>query len=344
MNNKKKTGLIAAIISIAVLFGWALWPAPAPTPAPEPAPTPVSALTPASTPTPAASATPAAVTEPTSDVVTVYVFAVGEALSVFIDDGDMEVLIDGGNDGGKRKDGGTVAGFIMDKIDDGTLEYVIATHSHSDHIGGLDADIYDAFHVAHTIYGDKGTSKQFEAFWTAANDEQDSEVHEDIDEVITLSNGVTLSVFDILDGDNNTNNNSVISLFDYHGTKMLITGDAEDEKSKVVRESLTSRLTEEKIADIDVYVVGHHGSETSSSEALLKIIQPTYAVISSVGPNHGSYHNPDISVLERLAAVNAKIYATYISGDITVTFSDAGVHLSPPERELVSVSNYANAA
>lgn len=276
--------------------------------------------------------------------VMVYVFAVGEALSVFIDDGNTEVLIDGGNDGGKRKDGGTVSEFIGEKIEDGTLEYVIATHSHADHIGGLDEDIYEAFHVANTIYGDKGATKQYSEFWKEANDEEASEVHEDIDEVITLSDGVTLSIFDILDGDKNTNNNSVISLLDYHGAKLLVTGDAEDEKSSKVQNALVSRLEREGIANIDVYVVGHHGSETSSSEELLSLIKPTYAIISSVGPNHGSYHNPDISVLNRLAKINARIFATYISGDITVVFGGDGVTLSPPESDLVTAENYADAA
>jgi beta-lactamase superfamily II metal-dependent hydrolase len=295
---------------------------PAPVPDPEPVPAPNSE----------------------TDPVNVYVFAVGEALSVFIDDGDTEVLIDGGNDGGKRKDGGTVAEFLTENIDDGVLEYVIATHSHADHIGGLDKDIYDAFNVAHTIYGDKGTSKQYGEFWTAANGEESSEVHEDIDETISLSEGVTLSVFDILDGDKNTHNNSVISLFDYHGAKMLVTGDAEDEKSKAVHNALVSTLREKSVSDIELYIVGHHGSETSSSEELLSLIHPANAVISSVGPNHGSYNNPDISVLKRLKAVKSKVYATYVSGDITATFSAKGVSLSPPDSELITTENYADAA
>ncbi|MDR3071866.1 MAG: hypothetical protein LBU41_00045, partial [Clostridiales Family XIII bacterium] len=60
--------------------------------------------------------------------------------------------------------------------------------------------------------------------------------------------------------------------------------------------------------------------------------------------NHRSYHNPDVSVLERLTKINAEIYATYISGDIIITFSGEGVNLSPPENELVTTSNFADAA
>jgi competence protein ComEC len=317
--------LIALLIAVMILTACSST-TPEPTPVPDPEPT--------STPP----------TEQSYEVVTVTVFAVGEALSVFIDDGDTEILIDGGNDGGKRKDGGTVAEYLSEKIEDGILEYVIATHSHSDHIGGLDEDIYGIFEVSHTIYGDKGTSEQYSQFWKAANSEENSEVHEDVDEVITLSDGVTLSVFDILDGDKNTNNNSGIALFDYYGKTMLITGDAEDEKSKTVHEALVDRLNKESVEDIDVYIVGHHGSETSSSSELIELIKPKYAIISSVGPNHGSYKNPDVSVLKRLEDIKAKIFATYVSGDILITFDKNGVSLSTPDSELVTSENYKEAA
>jgi beta-lactamase superfamily II metal-dependent hydrolase len=325
---KLRIKALAAIITVAFIIpiGCGCEPGPAPTPPQIPPSTPVADPEPSLPPVSA------------SDAVNVYVFDVGEALSVFIDDGETEVLIDGGNHGGKRTGGGTVAEFIKGRINDGALEYVIATHSDADHIGGLDNDIYGVFQVKHTIYGDTGTSNQYKEFWAAASGEPDSELYNDIDEVTILSEGVTLSVFDILDDMSNTNNNSVISLLDCYGRKLLVTGDAEDYRSKTVRNALTAKLRGEGVSDIDVYIVGHHGSETSSSAELLALIRPEYAVISSAGPDHRD-KNPDPSVLRRLTEVNAGIYATYISGDIVIMFDNNGIKLSPPVDERIMLSD-----
>jgi competence protein ComEC len=125
--------------------------------------------------------------------------------------------------------------------------------------------------------------------------------------------------------------------------KMLITGDAEDEKSKTVRNALTERLRTEHLYPIDVFVVGHHGSKTSNSDELLFIIKPTYAVISSEGPDK-KYHNPNRDIMERLVSTQAKIFATCKSGDITVAFKDEEILLSPPDSELLILENYEDVA
>jgi competence protein ComEC len=158
---------------------------------------------------------------------------------------------------------------------------------------------------------------------------------------VSLSDGVTLSIFDILDGESNTNNNSVISLLDCYGRKLLVTGDAEDEKSKTVREALVGRLRGEGVTNIDVYVVGHHGSETSSSKELLALTRPAYAVISSAGPKYKNYNNPSPDVLRRLTNVNAEIYATYRSGDITVTIDRNRMLLLSPGNGRITLSDYS---
>jgi competence protein ComEC len=268
----------------------------------------------------------------------VYVWDVDEALSVLIDGGDTEILIDAGND----RDGSVIASKIAPYITDDTIEYVIATHSHADHIGGME-DIYEAYQVDHTIYGDTGTTKQYAEFVDAASAEPNSAVQEDEDEAIDLPNGATLAILDILDGASNTNNNSVIAVLEAGGHKMLVTGDVEDEESKDVRAALVGRLQAERLYPIDVYVVGHHGSETSNSGALLSLINPTFALISSEGPG-GHYGNPDITVMERLTAVSAMIFATYRSGDITITFGEDGIKLSSPDSERLTVENYREAA
>jgi beta-lactamase superfamily II metal-dependent hydrolase len=275
---------------------------------------------------------------PTPGTVTAYVWDVGEALSVLIDDDDTEILIDAGND----RDGSVIAGKVAPYVTDGTIEYVIATHSHADHIGGME-NIYEAYQVEHTIYGDTGTTRQFREFMDAASSEPNSAVKEDEHEAIDLPNGATLTVLDILDGASNTNNNSVIAVLEANGYKVLVTGDAEDEKSKEVQAALVGRLQAESLYPIDVYVVGHHGSETSNSSALLSLINPTFALISSEGPS-GHYGNPDITVMERLATVDATIFSTYRSGDIEITFGEDGIEFSSPDSERLTVENYREAA
>jgi beta-lactamase superfamily II metal-dependent hydrolase len=136
----------------------------------------------------------------------------------------------------------------------------------------------------------------------------------------------------ILDGASNTNNNSVVTVLEASGHKMLVTGDAEDEKSKKVRTALLGRLQTENLYPIDVYVVGHHGSETSSSAGLLSLIRPTFAVISNEGPS-GQYENPDITVMKRLSAAGATVFSTYRSGDVVIEFGRDGIALSPPDRD-----------
>jgi competence protein ComEC len=275
---------------------------------------------------------------PAPDTVTAHVWNVGEALSVFIDDENVEILIDAGND----RDGAGIVEKVAPYVTDGTIEYVIATHSHADHIGGME-DVYAAYQVTHTIYGDTGTTGQFKEFMDAASAEPGSAVKEDVDEVIALPSGATLAILDVLDGAPNTNNNSVVSVLEADGHKMLVTGDAEDEKTEEVLTALVARLQNERLYSRDVYIVGHHGSETSSSAGLLSLINPAFALISSEGPG-GQNKNPDITVMERLSTTGATVFSTYRSGDMVIEFGQDGIKLSPPESERLTVENYRDAA
>ncbi|MDR1359293.1 MAG: MBL fold metallo-hydrolase [Coriobacteriales bacterium] len=266
---------------------------------------------------------------PQSSAVSIHVFDVGEGLAVLIDDGEYEVIIDGG----EKRFGAAFSAYLASYVD-GSIEYVIATHSHADHVGGL-TQIYADYQVDHTIYGDTGTSRQYEDFENAAKAEPGSDFKNDETETITLSEGVTLSILDVVDDDKNTNNNSVISVLDAGGIKTLITGDAEERTEKLLASS---------IGEVTLFIVGHHGSETSSSQVFLDEIRPEFGIISSQGPIKGSYYNPDIEVLRRLAALGTELYATYRSGTIVATIDGGSIHLSPPASERITPENYQNAA
>ena len=103
---------------------------------------------------------------------------------------------------------------------------------------------------------------------------------------------------------------SIVMKLVYGKTSFLFTGDASEVSEK---EMLSAK------ADIqaDVLKIGHHGDAGSSTAAFLNAVSPKYAVIS-VGVDN-SYGYPTEEVLNRLAAVNAKVYRTDESGTIVIT-------------------------
>jgi beta-lactamase superfamily II metal-dependent hydrolase len=335
----KRHHLIAICVialAVAILLGCLVFGVGGQRPASDP-PDPAPSVTTPSAPDPS-DPVPPVTTQPTpdppdptpsiTDEVTVHILNVGEGLSVFIDDGEVEVLIDGGYKGyGKH-----VSEYIAQYVD-GDIEYVIATHSDSDHVGGL-IQVYADYQVNCTIYGNESVIGNYPDFKQAALSEPDSVYRNDTDETLELGEDVTLQTIDVTDDDTKPNNNSIIALLDTGASKLLVTGDAEKK---------AERLLSGKIGRVDVYVVGHHGSETSSSQDFLNEIRPAYGIISTVGPTRDN-HNPDWDVMDRLSKADTKLYTTYRSGDIAVTFKGDTILFSPPTAEQITLQNYQDAA
>ena len=96
---------------------------------------------------------------------------------------------------------------------------------------------------------------------------------------------------------------------------LLITGDADS----FVEQMLVKYYP---IPDLELLMVGHHGSKHSTSARLLDVLRPELAVIS-VGYN--SYGHPAPEVLERLESSGAQVWRTDLSGPITVTLRNGTV-------------------
>ena len=197
------------------------------------------------------------------------------------------------------KTGRLLVGYIknlgIEKID-----YLIGTHAHEDHIGGLD-NIINSFDIG-TVYMPYTTSKT-----------TTTKTFEDVVDSV-LNKGMTLSKieigneFDVGDAkckvvyvDNNepenTNNQSICIRMTYGEKSFLFMGDLE--------KNVESTLDVERTT---VLKVGHHGSDTSSSEGFLKKVMPEIAVIQ-VGRNN-DYGHPKQKVLDRLNNLNCNIYRT----------------------------------
>lgn len=200
----------------------------------------------------------------------------------------------------------TIDGFGYSKID-----YVVGTHPHTDHIGGL-ADVIESFAIGE-IYMPRASSnsKTFEYLLNTISDNglkintavSGKSIYSDDEMCIELLAPVSESYED-------TNNYSAVVKITYGENAFLFTGDAEKPAENEMLDNDYESL------DCDIIKVGHHGSNTSSSIDFLEAVSPCYAVISCGEGN--SYGHPHKEPLHRLASVGAEVYRTDLDGTVTI--------------------------
>lgn len=225
----------------------------------------------------------------------------GDANFIELPNGDTMLI-----DAGESYESDTVIDYI-ENLGYTDIDYVIGTHPHTDHIGGL-ADVINTFNVT-SIYMPKAvsTSKTYENLLETIKDKGLS-IHTGKAGVEVLSED-NLSIEMLAPNAekySSMNNYSIVLKITYGNISFLYTGDAE-------------ALSEKEItADVeaDVLKVGHHGSDTSSSDDFLARVNPSYAIIS-VGANN-SYNHPSSSTIEKLEKYTNNIYRTDLNGSIIV--------------------------
>ena len=106
------------------------------------------------------------------------------------------------------------------------------------------------------------------------------------------------------------NDASVVIMARWGNTKVLLTGDAEEEAERSLASEYTTQL------DCDVLKVGHHGSSSSTNNSFIKYVKPEYAIIScGVDNKYGHPHKEALDVLEHY---NAEVHRTDLEGTIIV--------------------------
>ncbi len=235
----------------------------------------------------------------TSDNLRVTFLDVGQADSILIEESNEYMLIDAGN----NEDGPKLVNYF-NSLGIEKFEYVIGTHAHEDHIGGMD-DIIKNFSIG-TFYMPEviTTTKTFEDVLDALEEKQVAFNSPEIDNSYTFADS-TIETLYVNNNSNDLNDSSIVIRLKHGTNTFLFTGDA---STKVEKEIL------EKNIQSDVLKVGHHGSRYSTSKAFLDKVNPTYAVVS-VGKNN-TYKHPHDEIIKRLENKNIKIYRTDESGSI----------------------------
>ncbi len=216
------------------------------------------------------------------------VLDVGQGDAIHLHDSSCDILIDTGNE---DKYDRLISYFEKSNIH--SLDYLILTHRHNDHIGEV-IDLQNALKIKNVISNP--------IIPRVAYTELISPI---IGEEISCGN-FNFQIIHYSNQEIEENNNSIVMIVEIYQHKWLLTGDIE--------KMIENKLDSINLNGIDVIKVPHHGSDTSSSNAFVTKVRPKYAVVS-VGKNN-QYNHPSENVIKRWEGVGATVFRTDLQGMI----------------------------
>lgn len=258
-----------------------------------------------------------------------------------IDIGDTEILIDAGS---KKNSAPTINAYLEKYCTDGTLEYVIATHAHEDHIaafignkvGDARTGVLYEYKVGtliqfsltnQSLLTDKGNKTLYAEYLDAVeySKSQGATVYTALEcwnsangasRSYTLADGITMNFlyqkyYEETSGDEN--DYSVCMLLTQGTNNYLFTGDLE-------KHGEASLVANNKLPKCKLYKGGHHGSPTSSTDALLSAIQPEIVCVcccagSDEYTDEPANMFPAQAFVDRIAPYTQKVYVTTMVAD-----------------------------
>ncbi|MBE6760675.1 MAG: MBL fold metallo-hydrolase [Ruminococcaceae bacterium] len=219
-------------------------------------------------------------------------------------------------DGGDRGDGEEIVAYLKGK-DIEKIDYLIATHPHADHIGGM-SDIVDSFEIGkifapRVAENDVPTSKTYTEFLASVQKKGLKLTQAKPNTILFEGQDYKAECFAPNSADyKNLNDYSVTVKLSYGIHSFLLTGDAETVSEG---EMLNAGFN----LDSDVLKVGHHGSDSSSSLEFLNAVTPKYAVIScGEGNDYGHPHSETLERLENLEGIET-VFRTDLDNTIIFT-------------------------
>lgn len=258
----------------------------------------------------------------------IHMIDVGQSEAIMIIQGENTILIDtGGIFSGK-----VIVDYAL-KVGVNNIDYLILTHFHNDHIGGVHK-IISSLNVENIIcmesryfsslqerfwFIDMKISKKFNELLYAKRINLESP-YDDNENLKKFSLGNSEIIFLSQENDTNiVNNKSIIIKVVFGNFSALFMADVESE----VEEKL---IMDEVDINVKILKVGHHGSNTSSTSKFLELVNPEFALISCGEDNE--YLHPHDSVLKRLNKRNVKVYRTDVMGNIVVNSNGNDIWVS----------------
>lgn len=207
------------------------------------------------------------------------------------------------------------------------LDVVIATHPHSDHIGGMKKviDAYDigTFYMPNVTH----TTKTFENMIEALENKPKTKVvAAEAGKLISWDDEVEVRILSPFTDEkySDLNDYSVVIRVKYGNNAIMLTGDAEIHAEEIMLQRLPSEYL-----TADVLKLGHHGSSTSSSDAFFDAVNPSLAVMSLGEDNsYGHPHEETVALLERTQTpcfrtdLNGTVYLMMDGTEITVYYEN----------------------
>jgi competence protein ComEC len=187
------------------------------------------------------------------------------------------------------------------------IDYVLITHAHNDHYGGV-LKVFENLEVENLVATDEFQNRKIWNKFTKCIEIEQCSVLTVTDTTHIRFEKVKFKIIhpDRSFEDNNINNLSIVVRLDYRDLSILFTGDLEHEGEEYLIDNYPEFL------NCDILKVGHHGSKTASSSAFIKMVDPQYAIISTAKKNRFNF--PHKITLERFEFLGSNLMITGYDG------------------------------
>lgn len=239
--------------------------------------------------------------------------------------GDSFLLVQDGRialvDCGTASAGKDIVKYLQD-LGISNIDYVFGTHPHDDHMGGM-YEVITNFDIGKVIIPEinnvEVTSNWYLKLMKELKDGGYQVEHPEVGTTYDLEGASLKVIGPIQEPTSNKNNYSIVLKVSFGEMDMIMTGDAEKTVEKDILEAGED-------IEAEILKLGHHGSDTSTSEEFLDAINPDYALISAEVGN--KYKHPIISVMEELKERDILVYRTDESGTVIVTITAEDISFS----------------